>query len=155
MSSDKSGSTEMAKRLGLPPCDQVGFVYRDIDAAIASYDGVFGPFDRLDPGVMTYNYRGKQEDCELRIAFAKSGNLEIELIGWVSGECPHKEFVEAGREGMMHLRFVVPRLEPSIERAAEFGYRSIWDKRFADNLAVSYLERDDDPLIIEFFENNT
>lgn len=146
---------EIVKQLGLPPCDQVGLVYRDIDAAVAQYEGVFGPFERLDPGVMTFLYRGKEEDCELRIAFAKSGDLEIELIGWVSGGCPHKEFVDAGREGLMHLRFVVDKLEDKIKEAEQFGYRSIWEKRFADNLAVSYLERDNDPLIMEFFENNT
>jgi hypothetical protein len=149
-----SKATEIQKQLCLSPCDQVGFVFRDIDAAVRTYEPVFGSFDRMDPGVMSFNYRGKQEDCELRIAFAKSGDLEIELIGWVSGECPHKEFVDAGREGMMHLRFLVDNLDQKIEEAANFGYHSIWDKRFAENLAVSYMERDNDPLLIEFFENN-
>lgn len=147
--------SEIRKQLSLAPCDQVGLVYRDIDEAVARYEGLFGPFERMDPGVMTYLYRGKEEDCELRIAFAKSGDLEIEIIGWVSGGCPHKEFVDAGKEGLMHLRFIVPKLEDKVKEAAEFGYRSIWEKRFADNLAVSYLERDDDPVLIEFFENGT
>ena len=130
-------------------------MFRDIDAAVKAYESVFGKFERMDPGVMSYNYRGREEDCELRLAFAKSGDLEIEIIGWESGECPHKEFVDAGREGMMHLRFIVDNLEQKVKEAAQFGYRSIWDKRFAENLAVAYLERDNDPLLIEFFENNT
>ena len=146
---------DIANKLGLPPCDQVGFVYKDIDAAVARYEGIFGPFTRLDPGVMTYNYRGKQEDCEIRVAFAKSGDLEIEFIGWVSGGCPHKEFLDSGREGLMHLRFVVDKLEDWVEKARKFDYHSYWDKRYADNLAVAYLESKDDPLILEFFENNT
>ena len=33
------------------------------------------------------------------------------------------------------------------------GYESIWDTRFGEGLAVAYLERPGDPLIIEFFEN--
>lgn len=148
-------SSVISAQLNLPPCDQVGFVYRDIDSAVKAYEGIFGHFERMDPGVMRYQYRGREEDCELRLAFARSGDLEIELIGWVSGECPHKEFVDAGREGMMHLRFIVDKLEPKIKEAEAFGYHSIWDKRFADNLAVSYLERENDPLLLEFFERNT
>jgi methylmalonyl-CoA/ethylmalonyl-CoA epimerase len=144
---------DIRRQLVLPDLNQVGFVVRSMEQALALYEPLFGPFSTLDPGPMNYHYRGAQEDCELRLAFGKSGDVEIELIEWVSGGCPHKEFLDAGREGMHHLRFIVDNLETQIEAAQAVGYEAIWSKRFGDGLAVAYLERLGDPLVIEFFEN--
>ena len=141
------------EKLDLGPCDQVGFVYADLEAAIEKYDPMFGPFDVQEYGTFEYNYRGKRDSSELRIAFGKSGDLEIELIQWVSGGTPHKEFLDAGREGMHHLRFRVDDLDKKVSEAEKFGYQSIWDTRFGEGLAVAYLEREGDPLLIELFEN--
>ncbi len=58
--------------LQLPPCDQVGFVVRDIEASMAMYEPLFGPFTTMDPGPMTYLYRGAQEESEIKIAFGSS-----------------------------------------------------------------------------------
>lgn len=147
-------SDDVREVLNLPDCDQVGFVVRDMEAALALYEPLFGPFTHMDPGPYTYDYRGQQEECLMRLAFGKSGDLEIELIEWQSGGCPHKEFLDAGREGMHHLRFIVENLEHKIAEAEAVGYRSIWSTRYGEGLAVAYLEREGDPLIIEFFENH-
>lgn len=141
-------------QLHLPDLDQVGFVVRDLEAAIALYEPLFGPFSTMDPGPMTYDYRGVQEECKMRLAFGKSGNVEIELIEWVAGGCPHKEFLDAGREGMHHLRFIVKSLEAQVAAARTLGFTSIWSKRFREGMAVAYLERAGDPLLLEFFENH-
>jgi methylmalonyl-CoA/ethylmalonyl-CoA epimerase len=146
-------SDDVRQVLALPPCDQVGFVVRDLEAALALYEPLFGPFSVMDPGPMSYRYRGRQEECEIRLAFGRSGVLEVEFIQWVSGGCPHKEFLDAGNEGMHHLRFPVADLEQKVAEAERMGYESIWDTRFGEGLAVAYLERPGDPLIIEFFEN--
>ncbi|MCZ6829354.1 MAG: VOC family protein [Gammaproteobacteria bacterium] len=140
-------------KLDLGACDQVGFVFADLEAAIAQYDPLFGPFEVQEYGAFEYNYRGSKDQCELRIAFGKSGELEIELIQWVSGGSPHKEFLDAGREGMHHLRFRVDSLDQKVSEARQFGYQSIWETRFGEGLAVAYLEREGDPLLIELFEN--
>lgn len=147
-------SSDLRSTLGLPAMDQVGFVVRDLEASLALYEPMFGPFTTMDPGPMEYDYRGQQEVCEMRLAFGKSGSVEIELIEWVSGGCPHKEFLDAGREGMHHLRFVVEDLQASVEKSESIGYESIWQKRYGEGLAVAYLERAGDPLIIELFENH-
>lgn len=144
----------LQERLTLPACDQVGFVVRDMAAALALYEPLFGPFSTMDPGPMSYNYRGEAEECEMKLAFGKSGEVEIELIEWVSGGCPHQEFIEAGREGMHHLRFRVETLETKVAEAERLGYRNIWGTRYGEGLAVAYLEREGDPLLIEFFENH-
>jgi methylmalonyl-CoA/ethylmalonyl-CoA epimerase len=144
---------DIRRQLDLPELNQVGFVVRNMARALALYEPLFGPFSTMDPGPMIYDYRGTQEECTLRLAFGKSGDVEIELIEWVSGSCPHKEFLDAGREGMHHLRFIVDDLQAQVEVALAVGYEATWSKRFGEGLAVAYLERLGDPLVIEFFEN--
>ena len=145
---------DIRKQLDLPDLNQVGFVVPNLEQALALYEPLFGPFSRMDPGPMTYDYRGAQEECTMRLAFGSSGDVEIELIEWVSGGCPHKEFLDAGREGMHHLRFIVADLDAQIEAARSVGYEAIWGKRYGQGLAVAYMERAGDPLILEFFENH-
>jgi methylmalonyl-CoA/ethylmalonyl-CoA epimerase len=145
---------DISKQLDLPDLNQVGFVVRDMEQALALYEPLFGPFSRMDPGPMTYDYRGAQEECTMRLAFGSSGDVEIELIEWVSGGCPHKEFLDAGREGMHHLRFIVDDLDTQVREAQSVGYEAIWGKRYGEGLAVAYMERLGDPLVIEFFENH-
>ncbi|MBK6552460.1 MAG: VOC family protein [Rhodocyclaceae bacterium] len=142
-------SPEIAN-LGLPPIDQVGFVVHDLDAAIARYSPLFGPFHRIDGSVQGCDFRGRIADVELDIAFGRSGALEIELIQWRSGESPHAEFTHQGREGMHHLRFRVEDVDAWIAKARAIGYRPIWYKRFSPEITFAYLERTGDPLLIEF-----
>lgn len=138
--------------LGLAAPDQVGFVVKDLDKAIAAYTPMFGEFSVMDTGDMEWDYRGSPESSALRIGFCTTDTTEIELIQWIAGETPHKEFLDAGREGMHHLRFIVDQLEDKIALAKPLGYLPIWYKRFDSTMAACYLERQGDPLIIEFFE---
>jgi len=146
-------NTNTPKELNLPPVNQVGFVVKDLEKAIEFYKPLFGEFTVMDAPDMEWDYRGRPEVSSLKIAFANSGDVEIELIEWVCGETPHKEFLEAGHEGMHHLRFIVDNVEAKVEEAQACGYRQIWYKRFGEGLAASYLEREGDPLVLEFFEN--
>ena len=147
-------SEELREKLDLPDLNQVGFVVRDMEQALALYEPLFGPFAMMDPGPMIYDYRGAEEECDMRLAFGKSGDVEIELIQWLSGGCPHKEFLDAGGEGMHHLRFIVEDLDAKVAEAQALGYAAIWSKRYGEGLAVAYLERAGDPLVIELFENH-
>ena len=59
------------RRIGnveLPPIDQVGYVVRDLDATIARYEHLFGPFTCLDSPLTGVLYRGKPTDVTLRTA---------------------------------------------------------------------------------------
>jgi catechol 2,3-dioxygenase-like lactoylglutathione lyase family enzyme len=147
-------SEDIRQQLNLPKLDQVGFVVRDMQAALALYEPMFGPFSTMDPGPMSYNYRGAEEECDMKLAFGKSGDVEIELIQWLRGGCPHKEFIDAGREGMHHLRFRIDDLDAKVAEAEAIGWRNIWSKRYGEGLAVAYLEREGDSLFLELFENH-
>ena len=143
----------LAQQLNLPPMDQVGFVYRNLEAAIAHYEPLFGPFEIHEYGSFDYQFRGKTEPAELRLALGRSGSIEIELIEMVAGSSPHQEFLDRGQEGMHHLRFPVQDLDDLVARASPLGWHSIWSKQYAPGLAVAYLEHRDDPLLVELFEN--
>lgn len=138
--------------LGLPPIDQVGFVVRSIEEAKQRYGALFGPWSEMDGSVEAATYRGREADADLWLLFGHSGELEIEFIEWRGGESPHREFIEAGREGMHHLRYRVEDADAWIERVAPLGYRPIWYKQYSADTVFAYLEREGDPLLIEFLQ---
>ena len=138
--------------LGLPPIDQVGFVVRSLADCEARYGALFGPFTRMSSAIEGADYRGRVCDVKLELLFGHSGDLEIEFIEWQGGESPHREFIESGREGMHHIRYRVDDTDGWIEKLASIGYRPIWYKKLTDDIVFAYLERDDDPLLIEFLQ---
>jgi hypothetical protein len=138
--------------LGLPPADQVGFVVRNLEQSMQLYGPMFGPWSTMDGSVDEVDYRGRKEDAKLRIAFGRSGPLEIELIEWVSGESPHAEFIRAGREGMHHIRFRVDDTDAWIEKMKTVGFAPVWYKKWCADTTFVYMERAGDPLWIEFLQ---
>jgi len=136
--------------MDLPPTDQVGFVVPDMEAALRLYEPMFGAFTQMDTPLQGALLRGQPEDCELRLAFAKSGDLEIELIQPLSGKSPHQEFVDAGGNGMHHLRFRVVDHDAMVAKALACGWEQTWCMRMGDDIAFSYLSRPEDTLFIEF-----
>ena len=139
-------------QLGLPQISQIGHVVRDLRAAMARYEPLYGPFWTMDGSVTGATYRGRIADAKLEIAFGRSGDVEIELIEWQGGDSPHREFIERGAEGMHHVQFRVDDADGWIARLEAVGYRTIWYKRWCADTVFAYLERDDDPTIVEFLE---
>jgi methylmalonyl-CoA/ethylmalonyl-CoA epimerase len=106
--------------------DQVGFVVRDLDAACARYETVFGPWKRAESPLTGVSYRGVPTDVHLRLAFGRAGGLEMEFISVVSGASPHSEFLAAGREGIHHVRYPVRDLAATLAEFAPQGFAPIW-----------------------------
>ena len=123
----------------LPQPDQVGYVVRNLDRAVAVYEPLFGPFTRMETSLEGPVYRGRPRDCKLLIAFGHAGSLEIELIEPAAGESPHAEFLAAGHEGIHHVRFRIDDLAEHIKTASRFGYRPIWEHHM-DVADFAYLE---------------
>jgi len=134
--------SNLSEKLDLPPVEQVGYVVRDLEATMALYAPMFGPFS-MEPyeKISGPLYRGTPTDCELRIAYGKSGNLEMEFIQPVSGNGPHQEFLDQGREGIHHVRFRVKDCDGVIAKLKPHGYHPIWyhDLGFGK---FSYLEHE-------------
>lgn len=143
------------RRIGnveLPPIDQVGYVVKSLDETVARYRHLFGPFTLMDSPLTGVLYRGKPTDVTLRIAFGSTGNLEIEFIEVVSGASPHQEFVDAGREGIHHIRYRVPDCDAMIAALDGEGFAPIWyhDMGFAKFAYLEHASRDG--VLIELLE---
>lgn len=136
----------------LPPIDQIGFVVRDVDAAVRQYEPLVGKFDVAQYDMDEVDYRGRKVSCTLKIATAKSGELEIELIEVVGGDAYHCEFLDQGRDGPHHVRFPVDDLDAALAAIQPLGFEPVFGKRFAPGLAFAYLE-DSDGRVIELFES--
>lgn len=140
------------KQLGLPPISQLGHVVKNLEASMARYEPLYGPFTTMDGTVTGAIYRGRTADVKLAMAFGHSGELEIELIEWQGGESPHREFLERGREGIHHVQFRVEDCDGWIARAQPLGFEVIWYKRYSADTTFAYLERAGDPTLIEFLQ---
>ncbi len=144
---------ELGKSLGLPQPDQIGFVVRNLDQAMAMYDPLFGPMHKVDFGNQQASYRGGPRTAyDLRYAFGRIGDLEIELIEYVSGDTPHRDFLAQGREGVHHLRFRVDDLAHWQDRLETAGFKPVWHDRISDDIAYAYFEREGDPLLLELLQ---
>jgi methylmalonyl-CoA/ethylmalonyl-CoA epimerase len=141
---------DVREALELPACCQVGFVVPDLGVAISLYEPLFGSFEIVEYGrIEGAFFRGQPAPYEIRMGIGYSGELELELIEWVSGDTPHKEFLDAGRSGMHHLSFTVDDLDAVVERGRRLGYQPIWYHAMSDDIKYAYLERADDPLLVE------
>jgi len=90
------------------PIRQVGHIVRDVDSAMSYWTGTLGigPFYVIREARMgNFHYRGhRSEDIVITMAFAQSGDVQIELIQQHNNvPSAYREFLSAGREGMQHL----------------------------------------------------
>lgn len=130
----------VAKQFDLGEIDQVAYVVRDLEKALPRFESLFGEFSRMDSTTPGTTFRGSVSDVTLKLAFGRSGGLEIELIEPVSGAGPHQEFVDAGNEGVHHVRFRIDDLDGKLPALNAAGYETIWYNRFTPEIAWAYLE---------------
>lgn len=133
--------------------DQVGFVVRDLDAACARYEAVFGPWKRAESPLTGVDYRGAPTDVHLRLAFGRAGELEMEFISVVSGASPHSEFLAAGHEGIHHVRYPVKDLAATLAALAPEGFAPIWSHAIGPYKWAYCEHRSRDGVLIELLES--
>lgn len=113
----------------LPPVHQLGYVVRDITKASAYYASAFGigPFcPPLEVNMDGAIFRGKPVRCRIKVSFARSGPLEIELIEPVEGENPYFEFLDRRGEGIHHLGFRVEDMNAAKAAFAARGFEPVF-----------------------------
>ena len=122
----------------LGPATQLGFVVRDVEAAVWHWIEVFGvgPFVVMEHGTAqppppTY-MRGTPVSVELKLAFGFMGDVQIELIEQRNdAPSPYTEFLAAGREGLQHLGFWVHDHARATRRVEAAGYEPVYEIRVA------------------------
>ncbi|MGE0387592.1 MAG: VOC family protein [Gammaproteobacteria bacterium] len=111
--------------LALGAMDQVSFAVRDLDAVLPTYEALFGPFDVRVAVVDRLWYRGRESRGEYRLGFARSGDLEIELVQVTAGDAPQADHLHVHGEGLQHVRFRVADLDGARARMEQRGYRTV------------------------------
>jgi Glyoxalase/Bleomycin resistance protein/Dioxygenase superfamily len=126
----------------LPPVRQIGLVVRDLEKAAALYYSTFGigPFSivpevRFDGIIL----RGRPTDSKIKVGFADSGPLQIELIQPVEGENIYTEFLRSGNEGLHHLGFEVDNFEGMLAKFKRRGIEPVFWKSYR-SMAFAYLD---------------
>ena len=71
---------------------------KDLDKTIEYFSSLgIGPFEPLQrPPMVERRVRGKPADYKLKIALAQLGQIQLELIQPVQGECVQNEFLDIG-----------------------------------------------------------
>jgi len=89
-----------------------------------------------------FTYHNRQGNCRLKMALAKSGPVEIELIEVLEGETPHTKFLREKGEGLHHLRFRVEDFESILSTLAGNDVEPLFDQVFPGIAAFAYLDTD-------------
>ena len=129
--------------LGLGPIEQVAYIVEDMDRAIPSYEALFGPFTVSEQTLDDCTVRGKPADIALKMAVNNDGPVEIELIQPTKGESPWTEHLVNHGEGLHHVRFRVPKIDPKLEELQARGFETLLFKRFGPEVAFAYLQTPD------------
>jgi hypothetical protein len=133
-------ASDVARRFDLGEIDQVGYVVSDLEKALPRFAALFGECTRMDADTPGTLFRGRRSDVKLKMAFFRSGPLEIELIEPVSGAGPHQEFLDSGGQGVHHVRFRVEDLDAKLPELNAAGYETLWYHRYTPEIAWAYLE---------------
>lgn len=90
---------------------QIGVVVRDLEAGMEHYRTLLGlgPFTRLDTHY-TGRYRGTVQQIANRNAFARWGDLYLEMVEPGSGQSSASEWLAARGEGIFHLGYSTTNL---------------------------------------------
>ncbi len=120
---------------------QNAFVVADLAAAERSMRETLGcsEFVNLPATDLDYELRGARASCALALGFARSGNIQIEVIEPVRGEGLHTEFLASNGPGAHHLGFLVDNLEAVVALAGASGFPKVMGGQFG-SLQFGYLD---------------
>lgn len=148
-----------APTVKLPPVQQIGIIVKDVDKAVDYFSSLFGwgPFDVVTFENKGVTIRGKKADCTLKIAFAHSGPMEIEIIQVLDGETPHTDFLRKRGEGIQHLRFEVDNFEDIMIRLGREGIQPAFNHSYPEfGIHFAYLDTEADlGYMIELIQTGT
>src|SRR5690349_9190183 len=118
----------LLERIG-PGLFQQAYVVDDIGAAQAAPQQTLGgsAFVNLPATDLHYEFRDGTVSCAMEIGFARSGNVQIELLQPVRGDGLHVEFLASNGPGAHHLGFLVDDLDAIV---ADSGYVRVVGAQF-------------------------
>jgi methylmalonyl-CoA/ethylmalonyl-CoA epimerase len=138
---------------------QLGYVVRDLQKAVEVYWHKYGIgpwhiYNCTYPEHQNTFVRGEPKPYSMRIAFARLGDTELELIQPLTGDSIYQEFLDSGREGIHHIGMkgvdgpsAVARLKGQGVEVLQTGTLNHGKRRYI------YMDTGEDlGVILEFFE---
>jgi catechol 2,3-dioxygenase-like lactoylglutathione lyase family enzyme len=101
--------------------DQISYAVKDIDKTIESWSRLYGI------GPWTFRENGgvdaKGRPWRARLAFARVGPVEIELVQCIEGRIFQSRFLDTWGEGIHHIGFYVDDVEAEVKKLAAQGVK--------------------------------
>jgi catechol 2,3-dioxygenase-like lactoylglutathione lyase family enzyme len=120
---------------------QQAFVVNDLAAAEDAMRASLGcgAFAELPATDLDYDLRGERVSCAIALAFARSGNMQIELLQPVRGQGLHVEFLASNGPGLHHLGFLIDDLDAVVALGEAEGFPRLMGSQFG-SLRFAYLD---------------
>ncbi|CAN5373990.1 VOC family protein [soil metagenome] len=121
---------------------QIGFVVSDLDTALQSWLvlGV-GPWYVMRGVQQRTRYRGAPCEVTLTIAFANSGDMQVEVIQQ-EDDTPsiYTEFLAAGHHGFNQVAYWVSDFDAALQFVQDAGWPVVWSGGEGDGVRYAYVE---------------
>ena len=133
---------------------QVGLVVKDVEKTVERLTSLgIGPFNPmvLSPEREEW-FRGERMYADFKIYGAMIGDIQLELIQPLSGDSPHKEFLESKGEGIQHIACAVEDVEKEVGKLTNQGASVLLRAKFPGGRGVAYMDLDAGGLIIELIQ---
>jgi catechol 2,3-dioxygenase-like lactoylglutathione lyase family enzyme len=136
---------------------QVALVVRDLDAALHTFVYEYGvrPWRIMEMGPGAIDdlvHNDEPAEFSMRIALAKIGNVEWELIQPTDDKGPYAEFLATKGEGLHHIGMAVRDYDEALARLREKGHNALIGGVY-QGIRLSYMSTDRDlGAITEIFD---
>jgi methylmalonyl-CoA/ethylmalonyl-CoA epimerase len=139
----------------------VGFVMKDVDAAVAYFEGLgFGPFGplKLSGERIERTVYGKPAAYKLKNSGAHIGGtkVELEFLQPLENAPIQEEFLDKRGEGANHFGFKVGKVDAETEKLHQKGFDVIFTVRFNTGTVCKYIDtRGRGGMLVEFWQPPT
>jgi hypothetical protein len=136
---------------------QIGFVVTDLDTALKSWLSLgVGPWYVIRGQKQCASYRGVPCEVTLSIAFANSGDMQIEVIQQ-ENDAPsiYTEFLSTEGEGFNQFAYWATDFDATMRSLTDAGWPVVWSGGEGDGVRYAYAVPPGGPAaIIEIMELN-
>ena len=115
--------------------NQVAIAVKDLELVVENFWNILGigPWSLYDweaPLVYDRTYYGKPAWARERIAIARVGDVELELMEVIDGPSIYRDWIEEHGEGLHHMNFLVDDFGAAMEALTHEGFECIQSARF-------------------------
>jgi len=122
--------------------DHLGIMVRDLDEAVEYYQSLgIGPFELREMSTLAeVKIYGKPVKFNAKIAVARVGSINIEVVQPMENAVLQHEFLESKGEGINHIGFLVDDLEKEKAKLLDKGLEVILSASRTTGMGAAYFD---------------